>query len=189
MAISKQRKGELVGGYTDLVHKSQAMIIATYGGMNMIQFNKVRAQLRDAKAEFHVTKNTLIARTFKEAGYTVPDEWLKGATAVGFCFGDPPAVAKLLGTLSNEIESLKIVGGVVGGQTVDKNGVKELATLPSLDVLRAQLLGAIAGPASGLVSVLNAAMGGVMYALQAHIDKEPPVEQPAEQPAETPAQS
>ena len=180
MAISKERKSELVTDYTELVKKSQAMIIATYGGMNMPQFNKVRAQLREAKSEFHVTKNTLISRTFKEAGYQVPEEWLKGSTAVGFCFGDAPAVAKLMGQLSNEIETLKIVGGVVGGQTVDKNGVKELATLPPLDVLRAQLLGAISGPAAGLVGVLNAAIGGVMYALQARIDKEPPAETPAQ---------
>ena len=176
MAITKERKGELIQDYTDLVKKSQAVIIATYGGMNMPQFNKVRAQVRGVQAEFHVTKNTLIAHTFKEAGYSVPDDWLKGATAVGFCFGDPPAVAKVLGQLSNEIENLKIVGGVVGGQMLDAGGVKDLATLPSLDVLRAQIIGTITAPASGLVGVLNAAVGGVMYALQARIDKEQPAE-------------
>ncbi len=181
MAITKERKGELIEDYDKLLQKSQAVIIATYGGMNMPQLNKVRSQVRGVQAEFHVTKNTLIARTFKSAGYTVPDEWLKGSTAVSFCFGDPPAVAKVLGQLSNEIENLKIVGGVVGGQTVDVSGVKDLATLPSLDVLRAQILGALSGPASGLVGVLNAAVGGVMYALQARIDKEQPAE--AQQPA------
>ena len=181
MAISKERKTELVTGYDELIKKSQAVIITTYGGMNMLQFNKVRAQIRDAKAEFHVTKNTLIARTFKEAGYIVPEEWLKGATAVSFCFGDPPAVAKLMGQLASEIENLKIVGGVVGGQAVDVAGVKELATLPSLDVIRAQLIGAISGPAAGIVGALNAVVGGVSMVLQARIDKE--------QPAETPAQA
>jgi large subunit ribosomal protein L10 len=184
LAISKERKGELITGYAELLEKSQAVIIAHYGGMNMPQFNKVRSQVRDVKAEFHVAKNTLIARTFKEAGYTIPEEWLTGATAISFCFGDPPAVAKVLGQLSNEIENLKIVGGVVGGQAVDTAGVKELALLPSLDVMRAQLIGVITGPASGLVGVLNAAVGGIMYALQARVDKEQP-----EQPAETPAQA
>ena len=179
MAITKDRKTELVAGYDELLKKSSAVIITNYGGMNMPQFNKVRAQIRDAKAEFHVTKNTLMARTFKEAGYNVPDEWLKGATAISFCFADPPAVAKLMGQLSSEIESLKIVGGVVGGKTVDVDGVKELATLPSLDVLRAQLVGVIAAPASGLVGVLNSVVGSVMFALQARIDKEQPAETPA----------
>ena len=176
MAITKERKGELINDYTELLQKSSAVIIATYGGMNMPQFNKVRAQIRNAEGEFHVTKNTLMARTFKNAGFDVPDEWLKGATGVSFCFGEPPAVAKALGQLSNEIENLKIVGGVVSGKTVDVNGVKELATLPSLDVLRAQLIGAISAPAANLVGVLNAAVGGVMYALQARIDKEQPAE-------------
>lgn len=180
MAISKQRKTELITGYDELIKKSQAVIIATYGGMDMPQFNKVRAQVREVKAEFHVTKNTLIARTFKEAGYNVPDEWLKGATAVSFCFGDPPAAAKVLGQLAIEIDKLKIVGGVVGGQTVDVAGVKELATLPSIDVIRAQLIGTISAPAAGIVGVLNAAVGGVMFALQARIDKEPAAEAPAQ---------
>jgi large subunit ribosomal protein L10 len=183
LAISKERKGELISNYAELIGKSQAVIIATYGGMNMPQLNKVRSQVREAQAEFHITKNTLIARSFKDAGYNVPDEWLKGATAVSFCFGDPPTVAKVLGQLSTEIDKLKVVGGVVGGQSLDQSGVKELASLPSLDVLRAQIIGAIAAPASNLVGVLNAAVGSVMYALQARIDKEQPAEQPAEQAA------
>lgn len=189
MAITKDKKNELVEGYAELVGKSQAVIIAQYGGMNVPQLNKVRAQLRDAKAEFHITKNTLIARSFKDAGYAVPEEWLKGSTAVGFCFGDPPAVAKLLGQLSREIDKLKIVGGVVGGLAIDPAGVTELASLPSLDTLRAQLIAAISAPASNLVGVLNAAVGSVMYALQARIDKEPPAEGgvSAEAPAEAPA--
>jgi large subunit ribosomal protein L10 len=182
LAISKNRKTELIMGYGELIKKSQAVIITTYGGMNMLQFNKVRAQIREAKAEFHVTKNTLIALTFKEAGYSVPDEWLKGSTAVSFCFGDPPAVAKLMGQLATEIENLKIVGGVVGGQAVDTAGVKELASLPSLDVIRAQLIGVISGPAAGIVGALNAVVGGVTYALQARIDKEQPAEEAPAQP-------
>ena len=178
MAITKKRKAELITNYGELLEKSQAVIIATYGGMNMPQFNKVRAQVRGVQAEFHVAKNTLISRTFKDAGYNVPDEWLAGPTAVSFCFGDPPALAKVLGQLSNEIENLKVVGGVVGGQALDVNGVKDLATLPSLEVLRAQIIGAISAQASGLVGALNAAVGGVMYALQAKIDKEQQAEVP-----------
>lgn len=179
MAISKERKGELIADYAELLGKSQAVIITTYTGMNMPQFNKVRNQVRGVNAEFHVTKNTLMARTLKEAGYNVPDEWLKGSTAVSFCFGDPPAVAKVMRQLSTEIDKLKIIGGVVSGQSIDMNGVQELASLPSLDVLRAQLIGAITAPASNLVGVLNAAVGSVMYALQARIDKEQPAEAPA----------
>ncbi len=179
MAITKEKKGELITNYSELLGKSQAVIITRYGGMNMPQLNKVRSRIRDAKGEFHITKNTLIAHSFKEAGYTVPEEWLIGATAVSFCFTDPPAAAKALGQLSNEIENLKIIGGVVSGQVVDPAGVGELAALPPLETLRAQIIGAIAASASGLVGVVNAAVGGILYALQARVDKEKPEETPA----------
>ncbi|MCS7060058.1 MAG: 50S ribosomal protein L10 [Anaerolineae bacterium] len=174
MAVSREKKEEILAGYRELLSKSQAVIITHYGGLNMPQLNKVRSAVRGAQAEFHVTKNTLIARAFKEAGYQVPDEWLTGATAVSFCFGDPPAAAKAIQQLSEDLEKFKIVGGVLAGAALNAERVKELATMPSLDTLRAQLIGLLSAPASGLVSVLNAAIGGVMYALQAKIDKEQP---------------
>jgi large subunit ribosomal protein L10 len=161
-------------GYQELLRRSQAVIITRYGGLNMPQLNKVRGQVRGAQAEFHVTKNTLMARALKEAGYDVPGEWLVGATSVSFCFGDPPAAAKAIKQLADEIESFKIIGGVMAGQALDVEGVKTLAAMPPLEVLRAQLIGMIASPASGVVGAINAAVGGVMYALQARIDKEPP---------------
>ncbi len=176
MAISKQKKEEMLADYRELLSKSQAVIITQYGGLNMPQLNKVRGAVRAAQAEFHVTKNTLIARAFKEAGYQAPEEWLTGATAVSFCFGDPPAAAKALQQLTDDLEKLKIVGGILAGAPLDAARVKELATMPSLETLRAQIIGLLSSPASGLVGALNAAVGSVMYALQAKIDKEQPAE-------------
>jgi large subunit ribosomal protein L10 len=83
-------------------------------------------------------------------------------------------VAKGLSDLGKDIDKLKVVGGVLDGKAIDGETVKAIASLPSLDTLRAQILGAIAAPASNIVGVLNAAVGGVMYALQAKIDKESP---------------
>ena len=179
MALSKQKKEDMLVNYKELLSKSQAVIITQYGGMNMPQFNKVRAAVRGAHAELHVTKNTLIARTFKEAGYQVPDEWLTGPTAVSFCFGDPPAAAKAIQQLADDLEKFKVIGGVMAGTALDAKGIKALATMPPIETLRAQLIGLITSPASGLVGVLNAAVGSVMYALQARIDKEPPATEAA----------
>ncbi len=179
MAISKQKKEEMLVDYRELLSKSQAVIITQYGGLNMPQLNKVRGLVRGAQAEFHVTKNTLIARAFKEAGYLVPDEWLTGPTAVSFCFGDPPAAAKAIQQLADELDRFKVVGGILAGAALDAQRVKELATMPSLETLRAQIIGLISAPASGLVGALNAAVGSVMYALQAKIDKEQPAGEPA----------
>ena len=174
MAISKEKKTESLGQYDELLAKSKALIITQYGGMNMKELDKVRRSMREAQAEFHITKNTLALRALKARGYDVPEKWMTGSTALAFCFKDAAAVAKSLGELGKEIDKLKVVGGVVEGKAVDGAGVQAIASLPPLDVLRAQILGAIAGPSSNLVGVLNAAVGSVMYALQARIDKEQP---------------
>ncbi len=164
----------MVTQYDELLAKSTALIITQYGGMNMKELDKVRKSMREASAEFHVTKNTLALRALKAKGFDVPDAWMTGSTAVAFCFKDVAAVAKNLGDLSKDIEKLKVVGGVMEGKAIDGNAVKAIASLPPLDTLRAQIIGAISSPASNIVGVLNSAVGSIMYALQARIDKETP---------------
>jgi large subunit ribosomal protein L10 len=176
LAITKEKKENMLAEYAELIGKCQAVFIAQYGGLKMPELDKVRGQIRGAQAEFHVTKNTLVKRALDDAGYSVPDEWLAGATAMSFCFDDPAGVAKALADLGKEFDKLKVVGGVLSGRAISKNDVEALASLPSLDVLRAQIIGAISAPASGLVGTLNAAVGGVVFALQAKIDKETPAQ-------------
>lgn len=176
MAITREKKEAMLAQYTELISKSQALIITRYGGLNMPQMDKVRNQVRAAQAEFHVTKNTLALRAFKSAGFTVPEEWMVGQTAVSFCFKDPAATAKTITELCKELEKLQIVGGVLDGKPIDKAQVEALANMPPIETIRAQIIGAISAPAANLVGVLNAALGGVIYALQARIDKEKPAE-------------
>jgi len=176
LAVSREKKASTIAEYAELVGKSQAVIITHYGGLKMPELDKVRGQMRSTQAEFHVTKNTLMRRVMKDAGYDVPQEWLTGTTAMSFCFKDPAAVAKALNELTKQFEKLQVIGGVLNGKAINKSEVEALASLPSLDTLRAQIIGAISAPASNLVGVLNAAIGGVMYALQAKVDKETPNE-------------
>jgi large subunit ribosomal protein L10 len=93
---------------------------------------------------------------------------------MSFVYGDAPVVAKALGDLGKEFDKLSVVGGVLSGKAINAAQVKALADMPSIDVLRAQIIGAIAAPASNIVGVLNSAVGSIMYALQARIDKETP---------------
>ncbi len=179
MAITREKKTQMLAEYVALMQKSQALFITQYGGLDMPALNKVRSQIRESKGEFHVTKNTLLRLALHEAGYDVPKEWLKGTTSVSFCFEDPAAVAKALNELTKEFEKLQVVGGVLAGKPLSQAEVSALANLPSLETLRAQIIGMITAPASQLVGVLNAAIGGVAYALQAKIDKEQPAEAPA----------
>jgi len=174
LAVTKAKKAETLDAYRDLLGRSTALIVTQYGGMNMKELDKVRRALREAGAEFHITKNTVALIALKERGYSVPAAWMTGSTAVAFCSKDVAAVAKSLSELSKDVTKLSIVGGVVDGSAVDGEGVKAIASLPPLDTLRAQLLGMISAPASGIAGVLNSAVGSVMFALQAKIDKEQP---------------
>ena len=174
MAVTKEKKAETLETYTELLAKSQALIITHYGGMNMKELDKVRRSMREAQAEFHITKNTIVLRALREKGFNVPEAWMTGSTAMAFCFKDAAAVAKNLGDLGKEIDKLKVVGGVVDGKAVDGDAVKAIASLPPIETLRAQIIGVITAPATGIAGVLNSAVGSLMYALQAKIDKEQP---------------
>ena len=92
MAITKQRKSELVEQYAELLKKSEAVILVDYRGVLTKDVYRLRTKVREAKGEFHVAKNTLIARALKEAGLPVPEQMLEGPTAISFCFENPPAL-------------------------------------------------------------------------------------------------
>ena len=166
-------KASIVEDIQKKLNASPFLFVADYTGLKVDQFAELRNRLHATGARCHVVKNTFLRRAAKDAGLPELTE-LKGQTAMSFCFKDPAAVAKSLGDLGKEFDKLQVMGGVMSGTTMDADGIKALASLPSLDVLRAQIIGALSGPASGLVGVLNSAVGSVMFALQARIDKEQP---------------
>jgi len=174
LAVTKAKKVETLETYKELLSRSKALIITQYSGMNMLELDKVRRAMREAQAEFHVTKNTVALRALKAEGYDVPEQWMTGSTAVAFCFKDAAAVAKSLGDLTKDITKLSMIGGIVDGTAVNGEGMKAIASLPPLNTLRAQIMGVISAPATGIAGVLNSAVGSVMFALQAKIDKEQP---------------
>ena len=155
MALSKDRKNELVDQYKGWLDESQAVILAEYTGMNMQAFNKLRADLRDVGGEFHVIKNTLGKIVFEEAGLEVPADWFEGSTALGFALEDVAGVTKALSDYAKESDFVKIKGGYLDRQSMSAAQIEALADLPPLPVMRAMLLGTILAPASQLVRVLN----------------------------------
>jgi large subunit ribosomal protein L10 len=111
-------------------------------------------------------------RALESAGYTVPPE-LKGMPlAVGFCFGDVPAVAKALTGIAKDSDVLNIRGGLMGQSYVSAAEVKAIADLPPLEVLRAQLIGVLDAPAANLVGVVQAGVAQVINVINAYAEKE-----------------
>jgi large subunit ribosomal protein L10 len=171
LAISREKKEEMVAEYADNLSRSRAMILTDYRGLTVANITQLRQNLREVDGAFQVVKNTLFQRALEQAGMPVPTEHLEGPLAVGFCFGDTPPVAKALVDFAKQVEMLQIKGAILGTELLDAQGVRGLADLPPRDVLRAQLLAAIQGPMSNLVSVLAAPMREIAQVLKARSEQ------------------
>lgn len=171
MAITKERKQELISQYTDLLGRSQGVIVTNYQGLNTAQISGLRSRIRDAKGAYYVTKNTLIKLAMERKGLSPPEEWFEGPTAIGFCFDEVAGIAKVLADFAEESGVLKIKGAVLGDRPVSEEKAKALATLPSAEVLRAQVLGALSAPMSGLIAALNGVLAGLAGVLDARRDQ------------------
>lgn len=154
MAVTKERKQEILAQYDQWLGKSQALFLTEYTGMTMKEVDGLRAKVREIGGEFHIIKNTLGERAFNQAGFTAPAGFFEGSTAIVFAFQDPPAIAKAVMEYTRTVDKLKVKGGFLGKQSISADGVKSLAELPPLPVMRAQLLGTLLAPASKLVRTL-----------------------------------
>lgn len=173
MAISKDRKAEIMATYAEWVKKSQSFILVEYTGAKMKDLDTVRNKVRETGGEFHIVKNTLIRRALKDSGMQVPETGTTQSTAISFAFADPAATAKALSDATKNMAFVKVKAGMLGTQLLDAAGVKALAELPPLPVVRAQLLGVLQAPAAKLVRTLAEPARGVAAAVRAYSEKAP----------------
>ena len=152
MAFTKDEKTKMMSEYRDWMSKSHAVFLIEYGKMTQKDVDALRAKAREAGGEMHVVKNTLFAKVLDDMGIKY-GKMLEKTSLVGFAFGDPPALAKVVNE-STKSEAFKVKGGLLAGQSMTPAQVKSLADMPPLPVLRAQLLGVLLAPASKLVRTL-----------------------------------
>jgi large subunit ribosomal protein L10 len=173
LAISKERKEELLGEYTELIKKSEGLILVEYRGLNMKGMDPLRTKVREAAGELHVVKNTLARKALTNAGRAAPTELFSTSTAVGFAFTDLPGVAKALTAYAKDNEFVKVKGALLGDRVLTPKEVEALGELPPLPVVRGQLLGLLAAPASRLAGVVASGVRQVVNVVKAYGDKEP----------------
>jgi large subunit ribosomal protein L10 len=173
LAISKQRKEEVLSVYTDWLKRSQAVILVEYTGATMKMMDGIRSKVRDAGGEFHVVKNTLVHRAFKDSGMELPEDLFVKSTAVSFAFTDPASTAKALNDAMKGNEFVKVKGGFMSGQSLSAAQVKALADMPPLPVMRAQLLGVLQAPAGKLVRTIAEPARGLAAVVKAFAEKAP----------------
>lgn len=172
MAISKQRKNEVVAEYLEWLERSNALIVTEYKGLAMKDLDELRRRVREVGGEFHIVKNTLGKIAFDKAGLSYPAGLFEGSTAIGFAFQSVPDLAKAMMEYARTSEALKVKGGFLGREAINAEGVKALAELPPLPVMRARLLGTILAPASQLVRTLAEPARQVAAVLKAYADQQ-----------------
>lgn len=173
MAISKERKEEVLTTYADWMKRSQAVILVEYTGVRMKDLDAIRSKIRETGGEFHVVKNTLARRAFADSGMELPQEYLVKSTAISFAFTDPASTAKALTDAMKGKEAIKVKGGYMSGQALDAAQVKALADMPPLPVVRAQLLGMLQAPAGKLVRTIAEPARGLAAVVKAFAEKAP----------------
>jgi large subunit ribosomal protein L10 len=171
--MDKKQKESVVAELAERLRSTDTLIVADYRGLTMPQVDVLRTELLAHGARFQVVKNTLTRRAAEEAGADHLLALLEGPTAIAFLDsdGDPAAVAKALRAAARETQVIEVRGGIIQGRPISADEIATLATLPSLDVLRGQLVGAIAAPLSTVVGLFNAPLRDLVGVLQARIDQ------------------
>ena len=172
MAISKEKKKDIIGEYEEWLGNSKALIITEYTGLTTTDLDRVRRQVRDAGGEFHIVKNTLSKIALESAGYTVQEGFFEGSTAIGFAFDDGPALAKVINDLAKSSDFMTIKGGYLGKDLMQAGQVSALADLPPLPVMRARLMGVIQAPAGQLARLIREPARQLAQVIKAHSEQE-----------------
>lgn len=174
LAISKAKRAELLSKYVEVLQRTNGFVIVESSGMTVQQVNQLRAKVRDARGQYMVTKNTLLTKALQQLGWPVPDDLLKGPVSVAFGLDNFPGVAKAVldFTQTRDLEEkIRLKGGLMPDSILNAGKVEIISNLPSLDELRAQLAGLIVQPATGLVSVIQAATGQVINVIHAYVEE------------------
>jgi large subunit ribosomal protein L10 len=147
------------------------VVVAHYNGLTVSELTDLRRQMRKADASIQVTKNRLARIAIRDTDHANLDGLFRGPTAIALS-RDPVAAAKVATAYAKENEKFVVLGGSLGGQLLDVDGVKALATLPSIDALRGKLLGLILAPATRIAGILQAPGGQLARVISAHANKD-----------------
>ena len=155
MSLNRSEKEAVITEVTSLAAKAQTLVMAEYRGITVAAMDKLRVNARKSGVSLSVLKNTLARRAVAGGQFEIAADQMTGPLIYGFS-EDPVAAAKVVADFAKTNDKLVIRGGVYGGKVLDVNGVKQLANIPSKDVLLAQLCGLLMSPMSRTAVVLGA---------------------------------
>ena len=155
MSLNRSEKEAVIQEVTDLAAKAQTLVMAEYRGITVADMTELRSKARSNGVALSVLKNTLVRRAVAGSSFESVVDQMTGPLIYGFS-EDAVAAAKVVADFAKTNDKLVIRGGVYGGKALDANGVKQLASIPSKEVLLAQLCGLLMSPVSRTAVVLGA---------------------------------
>ncbi|MGE3247066.1 MAG: 50S ribosomal protein L10 [Beijerinckiaceae bacterium] len=169
--MDRTEKKAFVADMNAVMKQTAVVVVAHYSGLTVAQMQDLRKQMREAGAKVQVTKNRLTKIALEGTDVASIAPLLKGPTLLAYS-DDPIAAPKVAVAFAKTNEKLVIVGGAMGATALDKDGVSALATLPSLDELRAKIIGLVNAPATKIAQLANAPAAKLARVFQAFADKD-----------------
>ena len=169
--MDRSQKAESVASLNAVFNEVGVVVITRNLGMSVAQSTALRTKMRDAGATYKVAKNRLAKLAIADTDYVGIGDFLNGPTGIATSV-DPVAAAKAVVDFAKTTDKIEIVGGAMGATALNVEGVKALATLPSLDELRAKIVGLVQAPAQKLASITQAPAGQLARVFGAYGAKE-----------------
>jgi large subunit ribosomal protein L10 len=169
---TKEQKLEQVEVLTDKLKKAKVAVLTDYRGLKVSQLQELRGKLRGGGVEYRVVKNTLARRAADAAGHPALKDAVKGPVAIAFGYEELGVPSRLINEFVRATRlKLEVVGGLVEGRVFSPEQVKQLADLPSREVLISQLLGTLQSPVAQLVGIMQTPLQQLLGVLNAYKEK------------------
>ena len=169
--MDRAEKREFVAQLNDVFSTSASVVVAHYAGLTVANMTELRSTMRAAGGTVKVAKNRLVKIALQDSGASGMSEFMTGQTVLAYA-DDPVTAPKVMADYAKKNDKLVLLGGAMGAETLTADQVKALAELPSLDELRAKLIGLVQAPAQKLAVVTQAPAAQLARVLQAYADKE-----------------
>ncbi len=169
--MDRAQKQEAIEALKGVFDTSGAVVVTHYMGLTVAEMTDLRGKLREQGAQLKVVKNTLAQKALQGAAGEAGDALFKGPVAIAYA-PDPVSAAKVATQYAKENDKFSVIGGLMGQQVLDQKGVSALATLPSLDQLRAKIIGLVQAPATKVAGVLQAPAGQLARVMGAYAAKD-----------------
>ena len=169
--MDRAQKQEAIEALKGVFEGAGAVVVTHYMGLTVAEMTDLRGKLREQGAQLKVVKNTLVQKALDGSVGEAGDALFKGPVAIAYA-PDPVSAAKVATQYAKDNDKFTVVGGLMGQQVLDKTAVSALATLPSLDQLRAKLIGLLQAPATKIAGVLQAPAGQLARVVGAYAAKD-----------------